>query len=58
MAAEETLISHSSEVRQNLYLVQIFLGGIAVAKGIFVPNMKFVRLGTRELLSSFSLLLW
>ena len=31
----------------------MFLGVIAVAKGNLVPNMNFVRLGTRELLSIF-----
>ena len=34
-------------------MVQMFLGRIAAAKGIFVPNMNFVGLGTRDLLSFF-----
>ena len=31
----------------------MFLGRTAVAKGIFVPNVNFARLGMRELLSFF-----
>ena len=33
--------------------MQRFLGRIAVAKGIIVSNMSFVRLGTKELLRFF-----
>ena len=58
MATEETLIAHySSEVRQTKYLVQRLPGKLSVVKGILVPNMNFVRLGTSKLLS-FSLLPW
>ena len=53
MATEKTLITHSSEVGQSWYLVQMLLGRIAVAKGILVPNINFVWLGMRQLLSFF-----
>ena len=53
MATEETLITYSSEVGQSQFLVQMFFGRIPVAKEILVPNMNFVRLGTRELLCFF-----
>ena len=48
MATEKILITHSFEVGQSSHLVQMFR--IAVAKGIYVPNINFVRIGTRELL--------
>ena len=53
----ENLKDSSFEVGQSYHLVPMFLGGIAVANGILVPNTNFVRLGTRELLG-FSLLSW
>ena len=53
MATEKALITHSSEVGESWCLVQMFIGRIGVAKGIFVPNMKFVRLGTRVLFRFF-----
>ena len=43
MATEKTLITHLSKVGQSQYLLKMFLGRIAVAKGILVPNMNFAR---------------
>ena len=53
MATEKILITHSSELEQRQYLEQMFLGSIAVAKGIIVSSINFVRFGTRELSSFF-----
>ena len=48
MATGKTLITHSFEVGKSKYLVEMFLGRVAVAKRIFMPNINFVRLGIRE----------
>ena len=48
MATGKTLITHSFEVGKSKYLVQMFLGRVAVAKRIFMLNINFVRLGIKE----------
>ena len=48
MATRKTLITHSFEVGKSKYLVQMFLGRVAVAKRILMPNINFVRLRIRE----------